>query len=233
MPQGFFMTITLWILSGFIFTTIILYTIALIKDIPLMRKISSGFILPTISSISIILLLRSLPDSFHILVVTAIVLYIASIAEILFLFTEIQFLQILSRIFFILSQLFWLDIFKSTFYINRVPTWISSISLIFYILILGSFIFFTGKQSISKYCYQLLSIISSFAVNYCTFIMLCFEGNLHSALQFSGTLTVCALILFYILNKKKFNFKYKNSILLVLLIISQGLISAGNILMIR
>ena len=145
-----------------------------------MRKISSGFILPAISSISIILLLRSLPDSFHILVVTGIVFSLVSISEIFFLFSENHFLQILTRITFILSQLLWLDIYKSTFYINRVPTWITSAAVIFYMIILGSFLFFNGKQSISKYCHYTFSIISSFAVNYSTFIMLCFESNLHT-----------------------------------------------------
>ena len=56
------MTITLWILSGSVFITVLLYIIGLIKNIPLMQKISSGFIIPAIETISLILLVRYLPD---------------------------------------------------------------------------------------------------------------------------------------------------------------------------
>ena len=227
------MTTTLWILTGVFFTTILLYIIALLKKIPLMGKIASGFMLPNLETVSIILLLRSLPDSFHILVITSIALYMASIAEILFLFTEVKVLRILSRITFLISQLFWFDIFKSTFFINRIPSWLSIITVVFYTLILAGTLFICGKQILSKYISYILAMIISFSVNFCTFITLCFERNLHSILQFSGTLASCALIIFYIANHTKFDFKYKNSILLILLIVSQGLISSGNILMIR
>lgn len=227
------MTITLWILSGYFITTTLLYIISLIKNIPLMRKISSGFMIPTIETAAIILLLRFLPDSFHIMIITAITLCLASISEILFLFTDIKVLSVLSRIIFFISQIFLLDIYKSTFFINRIPTWLCILSAVFYLLILTGVLLFAGKQKILKHCLFIIEMIISFFINYCTFITLCFERNLHSALQFSGTLTVCALVIYYILNNTRFNFKYKNSILLSLLIISQGFISAGNILMIK
>lgn len=226
------MTITLWILSGSLFITVVLYTIGLIKNIPLMQKISSGFIIPMIEAVTLIMLARYLPDSFHILLVTVIALFLTSTAEILFLFNNISILQTLSKILFLLSQICWMDIYKSTFFINRIPTWLSSISLVFYLLIICGVCFITGKQKLSIIVTHIISMIIIFTVNYCTFITLCFESSLYSLLQFAGTLSACALVIYYIFNHTRFDFKYKNFVLLILLIISQGLLSAGNILMI-
>lgn len=231
--KGEIMSLPVIISLSIILISLILYMVGFLKKIFTMSKTSSAFLLPSIEVISITLLLNYLPDSYHILTTSIISLSMVSFSEILFLFQKNTPLRILTRIIFIASQLIWGEIFKSAFYIYRVPYWLSITLISIYFVITIFVLIVTGKQKFSVYLSSIIALAISFFVNYCTFISFIYEQNLYSILQFSGTALTCTVIILYILHYSRFDFKYKNTLFLTLTVLSQSLISAGNILMIK
>ena len=227
------MNTTCWVLVGIIALALILYFVfTFAKEIKVIQNISASLILPCVGILNHFFLLPLVPDSYHIIKLTALAFIFISFAVVAkCFFDNIKATQIES-ILFCLSTGAWFSLFRAVFLIHKVPLWANIISLSTYVIIYTLlFLIFIKKQSITFYLLTIISLLITSALHYSSFIFLCFDPSKAHLIGFIGTTFLVGYIIFDILNKSVLNLKLKKLISIFILLASQVLI-ALSVLMI-
>lgn len=227
------MSVSIWILLSFaiIFTT--LYIVGFIKNINILRDLSSSLILPLIGTTNIFLLLNYLPDSSHILIITFFAYITAIASQILFIFENKRKLVVLANFLYLISTLIWGNLYVSSFYIYRVSSLLIIMYAIFFVIVSCFTCILSGKQKIYYYAHSIAGIFCTCILSLFSFIFLFYGKKLSAILLFAGATVNIALVIFYILDNSRFNFKFRKPLYMLLIVASQTLISYSNLLMLQ
>lgn len=221
------------IFLGLITITLGLLTFSYFKKNPLMKKITECLILPLSAILIILCLTQSLPDSFHIIVITAVAFTLISISGIFLAFTEIKPLRITGRLTSVANLVCWSFFYKQIFKIHAVPAWLSFLCFAIYFGIIITSCVLSGRQALLFYVFFSVSYAAVAFLHFCSLIFLCYEKTGASIMLFTGTTLSAVLVAFHFINQTKLNIKHIGVVRYVLLITSQLLIACSNILMIR
>lgn len=227
------MSITLWILYSFVAVFSILYIVGFCKKINLLTALSSVPLLPLIGTANVLLLIDLLPDSFHTILLTIITYSLIFLSLTSAIFEKRKIFTHISIIFYILTILSWCSYYISAFYIYRVQTFVTVIFAIVYGTISIATCFFSGHQKLFTYLTVTLIICLTGVLNLFGFIFLYNTKTTSAILLYAGATINTALVIFYYLDKVRFNFKLGKPIKLLLLLAFQALISYSNFIILK
>ena len=226
------MTIANWILLGLIIVTYGLLVLSYIRGLMILKKICACLILPLCAALIILGLTQSLPDSYHIIVITISAFSFITLSGIFLAFEQIRTLRLAGRITSIANLLCWCVLYEPIFRIHSVSVWLWIICSCVYIAVIITACIFSGKQKPLFYCLFTASFAIVAFLHFCGLIFLCYERTIASILLFTGTTLSLILMAFHFIDQAKLNFKHAGAIRFNLLIASQILIACSNILMI-
>jgi len=226
------MSIAQWIFLGLIIITLGIWSISYIKKHNILNKICGALILPFSAALIIISLTKSLPDSYHIIVITSIAFVFLSLSAVFILFDNIKTLRILSSFTSIAGLFCWCILYEPIFRIHSIAAWIWILCSCLYGLALLSFYIFTKKQTLHFYLLFTITFAVTAFLNFCALIFLCFERTGASILLFVGASLTVALACYSFYSITKQNNKHAELLRYSLLVISQLLIACSNIIMI-
>ncbi len=227
------MTLTNWIILGFITVLLGLLIFSYIKSKIVLQKSCECLILPLSASIIVLSLTNRLPDSFHMIVITIIAFTLISISGIFLAFEKVTFLRIAGRITSIANIFCWILLYEPIFRIHAVPVWLCILCSVVYIAVIIFSCIISGKQALLFYALFALSFAAAAFLHFCSLMFLCFEKTVASVMLFGGTSLMTALVAFHFINQARLNIKHAGIIRYGLLVVSQVLIACSNILMIR
>lgn len=227
-----------FVLFGLLIVIIGLYIFACIKKFAMMEKITSVLVIPSISLLSISMLVNYLPDSFHIITVSVFALLFSSAAAFFFIFEKTNnskaFLyRMTGRISCTLCILFWINLYSTILYIYKVPGWLNISSAIFYFVTAIAICIFCGKQKISYYATFIVVYMAALSLNHFAFVALFLEHSIRTIPLAAGSLCTVAFVITEYTKYTKREFKFSRKIEVILLASSQILIAGSNILMIK
>ena len=223
------------ILCGLIFISLLIYFIFLfVKKIEIIQYISSIFPILLTGVLNLIFLYSNIPDSYHIIKLSAIAFTLASVTQILSSFVNNKKAKIAEGLLFSLSLCGWIALYKSVFCIFRVPVWVNIIAGCTYlVLILLLFLIFIKKQTFLFYLFAVLSLLLVSFLHYCAFISLCFQPADFNIVKFIAMTILMGYIVFGLLNNSIINIKLKNMISFLALFISFTLIALSNLMILN
>ena len=227
------MSVSNWIFLGLIIVALGLLILAYIKKLIVLQKSCECLILPLSATLITLWLTESLPDSFHIIVITIIAFTLISLSAIFLAFENIKTLRIAGRLASIANILCWCVLYEPIFRIHTVPAWLWIICSIIYIAAIITCCVLSGKQPLLFYFLFAAAFAVVAFLHFCTLMFLCYERTVASILLFAGASISVALIAFHFLNQAKIKTKHAGKIRYSLLVASQILIACSNILMIR
>lgn len=227
------MTIANWIIFSLIIITAGLLIFAYIKKISILKKICAGLIIPLFAALDILLLSNYLPDSLHLIKMTATALSLTTISTILITFEQKKLFRVSGRFLVLAGAVFWILLYKSIFYIYKVPLWLIILMSVIYLGGLIATLIISGKQRPLIYVLFTLCFALSAYLHFCSFIFLCFERRISSVLLFCGASLFLGLTAFHFINQTKLKIKHATAIRYSLIVASQVLIACSNILLIR
>jgi len=227
------MSVIHWILFSFTAVFAVLYIVGFVKNIPLLTHISSALILPLTGSACILFLKYLLPDSLHTITITTASYSAIILAQILFIFNKNKTCVICAKVFYAINIIFWVHLYISAYYIYRVPGLLNILYGIIFVFIAAALCIMNGKQKPQIYFDIIIEIAVVILLNLFALIFLIYGKKINAILLFAGTLINIAFVSFYLLDSKKFNFKFGKPLSLILMIAAQTMISYSNILMLQ
>ncbi len=227
------MTIADWILLAAFIINYGLILFANLKKLIILQKTCVCLTLPLAATIIILRLTRYLPDSFHIIIISAAAFVLVSLSTAFLAFEKIRTLRILGRIASLGNTVCWILLYRSIFKIHSVPAWFCILAGGIYAAIIIVSCVFSGKQEIKFYAAFAISFLLATYLHFCSLIFLCWERNGNSIMLFAGTSIYAFLVSFHFMNTTKLKIKHAGGLRYNLLVISQILIACSNILMIR
>ena len=227
------MTIAISILGGLSLITLSLYIIFYIKKNEMIKRVSSTAIFPITGLLCILILMTSLPDSFNIIIYTAIVYLFVTITVILFFHEEKPLARIAERTCFLIAAFTWINLYRTVFYIYRVPLFFILFMVILYVFLNAAVLIVSGKQKLNYYIVAIISISLVSILHFCSFVSLCFGRTLSSVVLFCGTTTNVFLTVRYLIKYSKHDNKQKNLLHFVLLFAAVTLISYSNVILLH
>ncbi len=227
------MTVAEWILLAVFIINYGLILFAYLKKIFVLQKTCVCLTLPIAGTFIILRLTKYLPDSFHIILVTAAAFAIVSISTVFLAFEKIRTLRILGRIASLGNIVCWILFYRSIFKIHSVPAWFTILAAGIYAAIIIVSCIFSGKQELKFYAAFAVSFLLVTYLHFCSLIFLCWERTGNSIMLFAGTSIYAFLLSFHFMNTTKLKIKHAGGLRYNLLVISQILIACSNILMVR
>lgn len=227
------MDIALIVLSSISAIILFFYFFTYIKSFKIARYILSSFLIVFIGALFSLLIFQYLPDSKHIFTTTISAYSALLIGHIFMLFQEKTIFRYIGRLFYLLLAAVWIQLYFSTFYLYHIPNWITISASIFYILVFAATeIFLRSKSLIVNLWVIIYSAVFMF-MNYCGFTTMCMAKTLYSILLFAGSTVLLLTLIYNILEFGGRFVKHTEPAKLILLLISQALISSAGVLMIR
>lgn len=227
------MNIALIVLSSISALILFFYFFTYIKKFDIARYILSSFLFLMTGAIFSILLYRYLPDSRHIFT-TTICTYVAALLGYMFsIFQNKTVFRYTGKFFYLILAAAWIKLYYSTFFLYHISTWITITASAFYIFIFASTeIILHQKKFIVNFWVSLFSVVFMF-LNYCGFTTMCMAKNLYSILLFTGCTVLLFTLIYNILEFGGKFVKHTEPAKLILLLLSQALISSAGVLMIH
>ena len=227
------MNIYTWIFSGLLAVALVIYIIGLIQRIIPMEKAAYSVFMPFLASIILSLLTGFLPDSHHIIFISA----LAFTAATIFMLTTLKknkFFKFAQHFFFLITEVFWFLLFVSVYRIFKISNIFFILSAIIFIAGFVVMCVFIKKQSFTKYTAAIIQY--TFAAIFCTTALICliYEKRIFGILIFIGTLiNLCNVIFETFQRTRPFNIREKTErvIIITLEVTTQALLGAGAILM--
>lgn len=227
------MTIANWIFLGLIILALGLWLISIIKHKIILQKVCECLILPLSATLIIMRLTKSLPDSFHIIEITAIAFSFISISAVFLAFEKIYTLRVAGRIASLINLLCWSLLYEPIFRIHAVPVWLWILCSCVYGAAIIVSCALSGKQRILFYLTFAVSFAIAAFLHFCALIFLCYERTTASVMLFGGASLAAGLVVFHFINLTRLNIKHAGVIRYSLLVVSQILIACSNILLIH
>lgn len=227
------MSIYNWIFVSLYAIFVILFIIGYVLKNTIIERIATFALLPAAGILVNSFLIKYLPDSFHIMLVSTISFLTLSGSIIFFEFDKKRIFYITAMILFFASCGSWFYIFVTIYFLYHIPQALTTISIITYIALFIASMIFIGKQKLYVYLFSLISVGIISTLHYCSFVTLCFEQNLYSVLLFAGASINLIFTFYIILDRYKYNFKHSELSKNILIILAQVFISTSSILMIR
>lgn len=227
------MKIAIWISLGLLLVSIALCLIFLKKGFSKATKITTALIMPLLGALSTTALCLSLPDSSHIILLSALAYIFCSASIILFYYADITKCRIVARILYLIAITAWFELFRSTFFIYRTPLLVIIIAAVIYLALFVLTCIFLGKQQLSRYFWTFISISLCILLHFSSVVTLIQGRTLYSIFLFLGTTAIFGLVMFYLIAYKKELGKNSRLIQISLMILSQLFISLACFLMIN
>ena len=225
------MTVANWIFLGLIIIALGLWIISIIKHKDILQKTCECLIIPLTATLIIMWLTKSLPDSFHIIVITALAFTLISISAVFLAFEKIRTLRLAGRITSVANILCWCVLYEPIFRIHAVPAWLWILCSCVYGAAIITCCALSGKQRILFYLTFAVSFAVAAFLHFCALIFLCYERTSASVMLFGGASLCAGLVAFHFINQAKLNIKHAGIIRYSLLVASQVLIACSNILL--
>lgn len=206
------------------------YFFCYIKKFMIPQKILSVYVFLTSGIITTLLLSQYFPDSNHIFYITIISYILGTTGYILSIFSTIKTCRYLGRFFFLGVALIWISIYYTSFYLYHIPVWVNVISIIFYIGLLTAVEIILKQKSFIKNLWITISIAIVSLFNYCGLITICFSPNISSTALFTGTLLYLITLIYFAFEYRKGSLKHSEPTKLILLTLSQALVSTAGAL---
>ena len=227
------MDIYTWIFSGLLVVALVIYIIGLIQRIIPMEKAAYSVFMPFLASIILSLLTGFLPDSHHIIFISALAFTAATIFM-LTLLKKNKFFKFAQHFFFLVTEVFWFLLIVSVYRIFKIPNIFFILSAIIFVAGFVVMCIFIKKHSLAKYTAALIQY--TFAAIFCTTALIClaYEKRAFGILFFIGTLTNLCNVLFETFQRTRpFNIREKTErvIVTILEVVTQALLGAGAVLM--
>ena len=227
------MNIYTWIFSGLLALAVLIYIIGLIQRIMPMEKAAYSVFMPFLASIILSLLTGFLPDSHHIIFISA----LAFTAATLFILTTLKknkFFKFAGHFFFLITEVIWFLLIVSVYRIFKIPNIFFILAAIVFIAGFVVMCVFIKKQPLVKYTAAFIQYC--FAAIFCTTALIClvYEKRVFGILIFLGTLTnLCNVIFETFQRTRPFNIREKTErvIVTILEVVTQALLGTGAILM--
>lgn len=217
-------------IGGTALLALIFYFFCYVKKFNIPQKILSVYIFLTAGIINSLLLSTYLPDAKHIFYTTIITYSLGATGYILSIFQNQKICRYLSRLFFLVVAVLWTSIYYTTFYLYHIPVWTNIISIIFYLGLLIAIEVITKQKSIIVNFWFIISIILVSLFNYCGLITMSFSKNLSSVVLFVGSFMFLMSLVYFIFEYSKKPLKHSEPTKLIILTLSQALISTAGVL---
>jgi len=227
------MNIYTWIFTGCIIVSLLLYIIALAKNIGPMEKTVRALLVPFLAGIIISLLAGFLPDSHHIIFIVS----LAFSSAVLFMLSTLnknKFFKFIEHSFFIITQVVWFILISSVYRIFKIPDIFFILSGIVFIAGFVVICVFIKKQNLSKYVTSIIQYAVTAVLCTTALINLVYEKRIFGILIFLGALVTLCHVIFEIFQRTRpfaIGEKTEKVIVTILFVLAQALMGAGAILL--
>jgi len=202
------------------------------KKLPLVLKILASIVIPLIAGVTIYFLSWYLPDSKHIITISAFGYFFTALSTTLFLFDDYKYIRYSARVALFASIILWITLFFNVFYLYHISTALTVCLILLYVAVDVVLCIFIGKQKPFMYAWVFGAILLGGFFNYLTVVTLIYSHRLYSILLCAGSTIILGMIFYYMIDLKKYHFRHSKVVRYILMIISQGLLAASTVLMI-
>lgn len=205
------------------------------KTLHLILKILASLVVPIIAGVSIYFLTWFLPDSRHIIMISAFGYFFTALSTSLFLFDseKARIVRYSARTALFVSISLWITLFFNVFYLYHIATALTVGLIIFYFALDVAICLFIGKQKPFLYAWVFVAIVLGGFFNYLTVVTLIYSHSLYSTLLCGGSTLILIMIFYYMIDQKKYHFRHSKVVRFILMVTSQALLAASTVLMIR
>lgn len=224
------MTLINWILTGLLIIDTGFIVLALIKKWNLLEKICCALFFPLSVAHPPYLLLQYTPDSYHTFFLSVLALLLTTIALLIFIFATNKTVKGIGYFVLLVGFLAWGEHFRTIFYIYNMPQWLTILIISVNVIILIAVQIITGRKKVHGYLSTTLFIAGAELLNVFAVINLIYEQSISTILLFAGTFLNLLLVIFDLLDIKKFNIKHGMLVRTISLTASQFLIAFSCLL---
>lgn len=228
------MNIYTWIFTGLLSIDIVLYIVAMLKKLGVLEKVARSLVIPFMGGLIHSILAGYLPDSYHILLTSAIAFVAALIYILLMISDKNKFIKMGQEFLYEAIQIIWLMLIISVYRIYRVPQWLFILAGTFYFAGLVIICIFIKKQSFTKYFAALFMYIVSTTLGITSLVSLIYEKRIFSVMMFISSLVFMFGTVFTIFQKTRpFDITEKTEKLLatITVVTANALFGVGALLM--
>lgn len=183
-----YMNIYTWIFTGLLGVALLLYIIGLVQRIGALEKVARVLFVPFSGSLILSILSSYLPDSYHIMFISAFAFGAAVIFMLFTLKDKNRFVKAAENFFYIVNQVLWLLLIVSVYRIFRIPQWLFILTGAVYFAGIVVILIFIKKQSFLKYASSFILYAFSTAIGITTLISLIYETRLFAVMMFISSL---------------------------------------------
>lgn len=206
------MNICSWIFLGLFVVSLSLYLVFYTKKFEIAKRVFVSLLVPELTVLCASILINSLPDSFHVLMVLIFSCLLMGASIIFFIFETSKKARIYARLCFLIYGLIWSELFSSIFYFYHIPAWITVLASLIYILIYLVSMFFMGKQNFNYYLWNFVFFAVNGFFNFCSLLTLVYEPVWYSIFLFLSSLCIIGVSVYYSMSYRKFHFKYQEPV---------------------
>lgn len=182
------MNVYTWIFAGLLGVALLLYIIGLVQRIGPLEKVARVLFVPFLGSMILSMLTEYLPDSYHIMFISAFAFGAAVIFMLLTIRDKSIFIKAAENFFYIANQFLWQLLIVSVYRIYRVPQWLFIIAGAVYFAGLVVIFIFIKKQSFLKYASGIILYAFSTILGITTLVSLIYEKRLFAVMMFLSSL---------------------------------------------
>ena len=223
-----------WIFTGLLVVDVILYIFGLIQRLRPLEKTARGLCIPFIAGIILSILYEFLPDSHHIILISSLAFFAASLFMVSALNDKNRFVKFIEHFLFLLTEAFWFLLIASVYRIYKVPAIFFILAGIVFIAGFVVVCIFIKKQPVAKYLAAIIQYGASAIFCSTTLVSLIYEKRVFAILFFVGSLVTVCHVIFEIFQRTRpfaINEKIEKIFVTLFTVCAQALIGAGAILL--
>ena len=182
------MNVYTWIFTGLLGVSLLLYIIGQVQRIGALEKTARALFVPFSGSLILSILTSYLPDSYHIMFISAFAFVAAIIFMLFTLKDKNRFIKAAENFFYIVNQVLWLLLIVSVYRIFKIPQWLFIITGTLYFAGFVVILIFIKKQNFLKYVSSFILYVFSTAIGITTLISLIYEKRLFAVMMLLSSL---------------------------------------------
>ncbi len=228
------MNTSFWIFTSLLVINVVLYIVGLVRGLVALEKTVRVLFVPFVAGLIHSILALYLPDSYHIMMTSAIAFVAGTVFMLLTLGDKIKFLRMTEEFFFAATQFSWFLLLSSVYRIYRVPQWLFILTGGLYFAGFIVICFFIKKQSFTKYAASIILYAFSTVLGTTSLLSIIFEKRLFSVMAFLGSLVFMFGTVLMIFQKTRpfaISEKVEKILITITAIASSALMGTGAILM--
>lgn len=222
----------IWIALGLFIISLGLYIFSYFKNFIVTKNIFLLLLIPLAATSYTLLLLKRLPDSFHIGLITLLTSFFSELTITFYLLSNRKKFIKIFHIFLFINIGLWSYLYFPTYYLYKINTVLSIVFYSLYGIIFLLICIITEKQKYFTYFSFALLMASAGLLHFCSLTTLIYTQKLYSLILFLGSSLLFASVIFYKLTTAKFKLKHSALIFLLSFVFSQIVISSASTIMI-